>query len=515
MKLVCKRKKYMRSFVILICFLIGELKGETMIGKKTQALVLAAGKSSRLKTNRTKLLEKICGQEMILYITKLLEKLHIAPTLIVGYKANEIMDVVTRYHGTTVSFVPQTEQKGTGHAVMVAQDVLEKEYVLVLNGDGPLITPEIIENLLQKHHESNAAISLITSCISFPAAYGYGRIVQDEQGVKIVEAADYTGDTTQSCCINAGIYVFNKTFLQENLSKLQPNNKKQEYYLTDLIKIACDQNLKVETVNAPFDSIRGVNDFKELWEAEQITRAELITFWMKQGVRFLAPHNVFIDLNVTIGAGAIIGTGVHLLEGTQIGNDCVLESFSTIKNCKVGNNVTIHSHSVLADSEIKHDAQIGPFAHISTQSSIGTESKIGNFVEVKRSTIDKKTKVKHLSYIGDALIGSQVNIGAGTITCNYDGQKKHTTTIEDNAFIGSNNTLVAPITIEKNAYTAGGSVITKDVPKEALAIARAHQVNKAGYARKLKELKNKTSGNSDDSTLVFKGAQRADSETMI
>jgi bifunctional UDP-N-acetylglucosamine pyrophosphorylase/glucosamine-1-phosphate N-acetyltransferase len=186
-----------------------------------------------------------------------------------------------------------------------------------------------------------------------------------------------------------------------------------------------------------------------------------------------------------------------------------------IKNCKLADNVTIYSHSVLSDSEIKQQAFIGPFTHIQAGTIIGQETEIGNFVEVKRSIINTKTKAKHLSYLGDAVIGSNVNIGAGTITCNYDGQNKHTTTIEDNAFIGSNNTLIAPITIEKNAYTAGGSVITNNVPQEALAIARARQVNKEGYAKKLKEQKNNKSGNSDDSTLLFKGAQRADSETMI
>ena len=239
---------------------------------------------------------------------------------------------------------------------------------------------------------------------------------------------------------------------------------------------------------------------------------------MQHGVRFLMPHNVLIDHDVQIGSGTVIGTGVHLLNGTKIGADCTIESFSTIKNCTLENNVTIRSHTVLSDSIIKTETQIGPFAHISSNSSIGTQSEIGNFVEVKRSNIAHKTKAKHLSYLGDSTIGSHVNIGAGTITCNYDGKRKHKTTIQDSVFVGSNNTLIAPLTINKGAYTAAGSTITHNVPENALAIARAQQVIKENYAPKLKqpsEPEKNNSRNNDDSDMLFMGAQKADSETML
>jgi bifunctional UDP-N-acetylglucosamine pyrophosphorylase/glucosamine-1-phosphate N-acetyltransferase len=289
----------------------------------------------------------------------------------------------------------------------------------------------------------------------------------------------------QDCFVNAGIYVFKKDFLKKYVTSLAPHENSNEIYLTDLIEIAHKNKLTVSTVNAPFDTVRGVNTLKELWAAEQIQRSAIIEHWMSQGVRFSYAQSTHIDVDVTIGSGTCIEAGVQLLSGTRIGKQCTVKSYACIKNSILSDQVTIQSHTVVTDATIGELCVVGPFAHIHNNSVIGSESIIGNFVEVTKSSIAHKTKIKHLSYIGNAHIGSYVNIGAGTIICNYNGVTKNTTIIEDHAFVGSNNALIAPVTIAQHAMTAAGSVITDSVPPHALAIARAHQVNKEGYAQRM------------------------------
>ncbi|MGE0009247.1 MAG: bifunctional UDP-N-acetylglucosamine diphosphorylase/glucosamine-1-phosphate N-acetyltransferase GlmU [Candidatus Babeliales bacterium] len=486
---------------------IENTRGSIMSKISLQGVVLAAGKSTRFKTEKSKLVTKICGQEMILYCTKLLESLEIPTTLVVGYQREQVEQVVKYAHGDTVNFALQAPQKGTGHAVQCSKEFWHKDHVLILNGDGPLVTRDIIENLAKVHQESDAAISFVTAHNPDPSVVGYGRVITTGNSVKIVEQKHFTGDPQEHCCLNAGIYIVRTDFLREVIDTIPENEVTHEWYLTDLVHLACAQGRIVKTVDAPFDRIRGVNTLKELWTLEQIIRYDVISEHMANGVRFSAPQTMHIDLDVQIGAGTVIGCSVHLLNGTRIGKNCRIESGSTLKDAHIGDTVTIFQNSIVDNSDIESGALIGPFAHIRKESKIAQNAQIGNFVEVSKSTIGQGSKAKHLAYLGNAIIGSNVNIGAGTITCNYDGTHKHVTTIEDGAFIGSNNTLIAPVTVHKGAYTAAGSVITNDVPAGALAIARERQTNKENYVEQLinRDLKNE-SDETPEKPTAFMGA---------
>jgi bifunctional UDP-N-acetylglucosamine pyrophosphorylase/glucosamine-1-phosphate N-acetyltransferase len=452
-----------------------------------QAIVLAAGRSTRFNTQQTKLIEKICGQEMILYITKLLSNLNIETTIIVGHQKEIIESLVKKNH-PDISFAHQKEQLGTGHAVLCSESTWNKKYILILNGDVPLINENIINSLYQKHIKENAKLTFVTAHNLDPSLNAYGKVIKDGDKIKIVEAKDDTSlDRKDDCCINAGIYLADKDFLQKTIHQLSKSKVTGELYITELINVASDKGFKVETFSVPFDLIRGINTLEELWASEQIKRSELIKYWMQKGIRFASPQNSHIDLNVTIGSGTYIGANVQLYGSTKIGTNCRIEAFSILENAIIEDNVVIQPSSIIKESQIKNNSIIGPFAHIHTNSIVDQFSHIGNFVDIKKSQIGSNTKIKHLSYIGDAQIGNEVNIGAGTITCNYNGITKEKTVIKDSAYIGSHNSLIAPIVIGKNSFTAAGSVITKDVPEDALAIARAHQVNKEEYAKKIKQ----------------------------
>lgn len=476
--------------------------------KDVQAVILAAGKSSRFKTGKTKLIEKLCGHEMILYPTKLFISLNVPVSMVVGFQKELIEETIEKHFKDSVLFVEQAEQKGTGDAIKTSQSTWTKDHILVMNGDMPLVTSEIVEALYAKHKEQDAAISFVTAHNCEPTASPYGRVVQDGSSVAIVEAKEFTGDATENCCINAGVYLIKRTFLEQSMEKLTQSSVTSEWYITDLVKIASDQKLTVATTSAPFDQIRGINTFKELWAAEQILKAEIVKYWMDQGVRFSIAHNVQIDRGVTIGAGSSVESGAQLLGSTIIGKNCSIGAFSLIKNTTIADNTTIHAHTIVSDTTIGSNVKVGPFAHVWEDSVIQDGVTVGNFVEIKRSTIGKNSKAKHLTYLGDAVVGSSVNVGAGTITCNYDGTGKYRTRIEDGAFIGSNNTLVAPVTIKKKAFTAAGSTITTEVPEGALAIARERQVNKDGYADKIK---NKKTDAEQENSSPFLGAVKSKS----
>lgn len=461
-------------------------KGDTM-EMNLNGIILAAGKSTRCNSGRTKLAERICGQKMILYPTKLFEELHIPTIVVVGHQKEYITDIISKNHKNNITFVTQEKQLGTGDAVACTKQFWQQDHLIIMNGDMPLVTKDIIEDLYNKHITSKAAISFVIAHNPDPTSGSYGRIMKNNGHIKIIESKDFTGDMHEHCCVNAGIYILSKKFLTEHIKKLTNLNASKEFYLTDLIKIASEKKLIVTTVTAPFDQIRGINTYQELWAAEQIKRSELIKYWMDHGVRFSVAQNVHIDLNVSIGAGSYIGCGVHLMGNTIIGKNCKIHEFSSIDNTTLKDDVIIYAHCIVKDTHIETHTHIGPYAHISEQTTIGAHTTIGNFVEITKSTIGNHTKAKHLCYLGDASIGSHVNIGAGTITCNNDGSKKHQTIIENHAYIGSNNSLVAPVTVHEKAYTGAGSVITQDVPANALAIARARQVNKKEYAKILKE----------------------------
>lgn len=455
---------------------------------EVQGIILAAGKAKRFNTGNTKVLEKICGQEMILYATRLLELLKVQTTVVVGHQKKLVQKAVQKVHGKRVHFVVQEEQQGTGHALLCAEKVFDKKHILIMNADTPLIDEHIILKLYNNHINTGSTISFVSAHYPDPHTH-YGRVIEKDGFFEIIEARDFTGDYATHCCINAGIYIAENTFLQNTLHTLKETN--QEIYITDLIKKASEQGNKVSMVKAPFDTIRGVNTYEELWAVEQIQRSQLIKKWMQKGVRFFTPQNIHIDLNVSIGAGTFIGAGTHLLGETKIGKNCVIDAFSYLHNAIVDDNVIIKTYCLVEDAYIKNDAVVGPFAHVGPQAVIGKASVIGNFVEFKNSSIGSYSKAKHLSYIGNAEIKDNVNIGAGTITCNYDGAQKHQTNIESNVFVGSHTSIIAPITIGEGSYTAAGSTLTDDVPSNALAIARARQVNKPEYAEVIRKKQKK------------------------
>lgn len=464
------------------------------MGRPTvQAVLLAAGRSSRFKSETTKLLFTLCGQEMLLYSLNNLQELAIPTTIVVGYKKELIKRFVLDQQLENVSFVEQQQQRGTGDAVASTAHTWHADHILVLNGDAPLVQTALLRELLDQHIATDAAVSFVAAHNSDPeASAGYGRIVSRDGITTVCEARDYTGDPSVDCCVNAGIYLFNREFLQRFISVITPHENSGEMYLPDLIEIAGRKKYRVTTVMAPFDRIRGVNTLKELWAAEQIKRSEIIEYWMYQGVQFSYAQSTHIDVNVTIGAGSKIEAGVQLLAGTRIGKQCRIGAYACITKSTIDDRVTVNSHTIITDSTVGNDAVVGPFAYIHRNSIIGTESIVGNFVEMSRSSVAHHSKIKHLSYIGNADIGSHVNIGAGTIVCNYNGVTKHNTIIEDHAFIGSNNSLIAPVVIGAHAMTAAGSVIVDNVPQHALAIARAQQVNKEGYAEKIRGAKSGT-----------------------
>ncbi|KKP24394.1 MAG: Bifunctional protein GlmU [candidate division TM6 bacterium GW2011_GWF2_28_16] len=467
-----------------------------MYSINTRAIVLAAGKSSRFKTNKSKLLYSICGQPMILYALKLLKNLGIPTTVVVGYQAEELKELIQKAGIDNVNYVYQESQLGTGNAISITKNSWDQENILIMNGDCPLLTEEIITQMLDGHNNSNASITFLSSHSLNPD--GYGRVIRDGKHISIVEDRNLTEEQRFVTLINSGIYLFRKDFLEENIDKIEIDSVKKEYYLTDLVKMASDQDLKVKTIPVPYDNIRGVNTLEELWAVEQIQRSNFIKYWMTQGVRFELAQNIHMDFDVEIGAGSFIGTGVHLFKGTKVGKNCTINAFCIIEDSIIGDDSYIHSHSVVQASKIGCNTHVGPYARLRKDVILGDNVNIGNFVEIKNSTIGDNSSAKHLTYLGDSIIGKNVNIGAGTITCNYDGVNKHKTEIKDNVFIGSNNTLVAPVVINENAYTAAGSTITKEVPKDSLAIARTRQENKIDYAKKLKAKSKKETDNKDD-----------------
>ncbi len=446
-----------------------------------QAVVLAAGKSTRFNTGNSKLLETVCGQEIILYPLSLLDELHIPTTVITGFQKHKLKELIEKKHNGPITFLEQSELNGTAGGLKLFSE-FKKENVLALKADTPLLQPSLIEKLYRHHKATDAAISLLTAHNGDPSGYCYNRVVQENEKIFIYKPQELNASQIQEhCCISGGVYLIARSFLEKELPTLQPNSTTKEYHISDLVNLASQKGYIVSAVKTSFDQIRSATNHQELWAIEQIKRAELIKYWMDRGVRFCAAQTVHMDLNISIGAGTFIGGSVHLLNGSTIGSQCTVGPFSIIDQSTIGDHTTIHSHTTVTHAIIGSHVELGPFANIQEQSHIGDHCVLGNFVETKRMDMGNYSKAKHLSYLADAHIGSHVNIGAGTITCNYDGKEKHTTIIEDYAFIGSHNSLVAPVTIKTKSFTAAGSTITHDVPAHALGIARARQVNKEQY----------------------------------
>lgn len=404
--------------------------------------------------------------------------------LVVGHKSEEVM----KTFGDTVKYALQAERLGTGHAVMQAMDFIGDDgEILVLYGDTPLITAQTIEKMLAFHRKKKNAVTVLSALVDDPT--GYGRIVRDESKhfVKIVEQKDATDEEKRITEINGGMYVFEAKHLKSALSKITNNNKQQEYYLTDTIEILLHEGYNVDAIAIMNpDDILGVNSREQLAQATAIMKQRINRKHMDNGVTLIDPHHTYIDPEVEIGQDTVIEPGCIIEGNTSIGENCIIGYNTKIRNCKVGNNVAIES-SMLIDSQIDEGCHIGPFAYIRPNSHIGAKVKIGDFVEIKNATIGEGTKVSHLTYIGDADVGCDVNFGCGTVVVNYDGEKKYRTTIKDHAFIGCNTNLVSPVVIEENVYTAAGSTITQDVPKNSLAIARARQEIKPEWVTKKRQ----------------------------
>ncbi len=386
-------------------------------------------------------------------------------------------------------FVVQEPQLGTGHALLQALPGLDgaKGDILLLYGDVPLLSAATVAALLARHRDDQAAATVLTAEVDQP--FGYGRIVRQDGAIaRIVEERDATPAERALKEINAGIYVLALEPLPEAMAALAPQNAQGEYYLPDLIGIYRRRGLGVSTLTVrSADEIRGINSRRELAEVSRLVRNAKNEELLAAGVTLIDPATTYVEADVEVGADTVIHPNVYLEGRTVIGAACEIHAGTRLVNATVGDRVTIRNYCVITDSTVESDAVLGPFAHLRPGSVVRSEAHVGNFVELKKATLGRKSKASHLTYLGDATIGDNVNIGAGTITCNYDGKLKHQTVIGDGAFIGSDSQLIAPVTVGKGAYVAAGSSITDDVPDEALAITRGRQVNKEGWARKKRE----------------------------
>ena len=452
------------------------------------AIILAAGKGTRMKSKLYKVLHPVAGKPMVEHILDQVEQTE--PTeivTIVGHGA----EMIKSHLGERSQYALQAEQLGTGHAVMQAQELLggKQGTTLVITGDTPLLTAETLKNLFDYHQGKNASATILTAHAEDPT--GYGRIIRDHVGIveRIVEQKDASEEEARVQEINTGTFCFDNESLFEALAKTDTNNTQGEYYLTDIIEILKKEGKAVAAYQmADFDEALGVNDRVALSTANKIMHRRLNEMHMRNGVTFIDPDTTYIDEGVVIGSDTVIEAGVTIKGKTVIGEDCLIGAHSEIVDSHIGNQVVV-KQSVIEESVVHEGADVGPYAHLRPKADVGANVHIGNFVEVKNATIDEGTKVGHLTYVGDATLGKDINVGCGVVFVNYDGKNKHQTIVGDHAFIGSATNIVAPVTIGDHAVTAAGSTITEDVPSEDLAIARARQVNKEGYAKKLPYMK--------------------------
>ncbi len=449
------------------------------------ALVLAAGQGTRFKSERAKVLHPLCGKPLAAHLLDRLPELGVRGTLVVvGYQAELVQRELA---GRDRQFVLQSPQLGTGHAVSSARALLEglRGSLLVLYGDVPLVSSQTLRRLFEVLEESDAAAVLLTAQIE--DATGYGRILRDAAGqlVDIVEERDATPEQKRIREFNPGLYCFRIESLLPALEQLGNDNDQKEYLLTDVPAILLRRGERVLTVKTDDpEETRGINDRLQLSRVEQDLRRRIADHWMREGVSMLDPDSVLIGAEVSIGPDTVLYPGVILEGDTRIGPGCIIRGYCHLQNARLGERVTVDHGTIIRDSRVEAGTTVGPYAHLRSHALVGPDCRVGNFVEIKKSTLGAGTKSAHLTYLGDAEIGSQVNIGAGVITCNYDGRQKHRTVIQDRVFVGSGCQLIAPLTVHEGAYVAAGSTITEDVPADSLAIARGRQVVKPGWAKK-------------------------------
>ncbi len=452
--------------------------------RELRVLILAAGKGTRMKSRKAKVLHHAGGAPLIHHVLAAAQKLSPDVWIVAGHQAEKLREILP-----DGKFVLQNEQLGTGHAVMQAREPFDGYTgdLLILPGDVPLISAETLQHFVRFHRDGGYSASVLSADVGNPA--GYGRIVRRGDEVSaIVEHQDATPEILQISEINSSIYVFHAPALFEALTKVRNANAQLEYYLTDVIGILEAQQKKVGGFKAAqSEEVLGINTRKELVAIDRAMRRRKCDQLMADGVTIVDPESTFIDAAVEIGPDTVIHPSVQIYGRTVIGDDVTIHSFSRISNSKIGSNVSILDGSVVVDSTLGNDVSVGPYAHLRMHTKLEDGVKVGNFVEIKKSTLGEGTKAMHLAYLGDATIGKKVNIGAGTITCNYDGVNKHPTIIEDGVFIGSDSQLVAPVRIGRDAYVGAGSSITEDVPSESLAVARGRQVNKVGWVRDRKK----------------------------
>jgi bifunctional UDP-N-acetylglucosamine pyrophosphorylase/glucosamine-1-phosphate N-acetyltransferase len=458
---------------------------------QTNVVILAAGLGTRMRSKRAKVLHRAGGLTLIEHVVHVAGSITPASsiTVVVGHQAQEVRALLAP---APVHFVDQTEQKGTGHALLACRESLASEsgFVVVLYGDCPLLSPATLTELVGRQRESNSAATVITTRLDDPT--GYGRIIFGENGVvaAIVEHNAATPAQLAIPFINSGIYCFRADLLWKYLPEIQPHNPVREYYLTDIVEILGRSGHTVASMEVENSAeLLGINTRLELAAVDKIFRDRKVRELMLAGVTIEKPETVTVDSCVRMGEDSIVGPFAQILGRTEIGEDCRIGACSIVENSTLASHVEIAPFTSVVDSQIEAGAMVGPFARLRPGNRVGPGARIGNFVELKNTRLGAGSKANHLAYLGDSEIGERTNIGAGTITCNYDGALKHKTQIGQEAFIGSNSTLVAPLEIGDGSYIGAGSVITHAVPPEALAVGRSRQVNKEGWAARRKKKK--------------------------
>jgi bifunctional UDP-N-acetylglucosamine pyrophosphorylase/glucosamine-1-phosphate N-acetyltransferase len=460
------------------------------------AVILAAGLGTRMKSRKAKVLHQAGGLTLVEHVVRSALAVTTAERVItvIGHQAEHVRKTLASYD---VRFAEQTEQKGTGHALLMCREaaVPQEGLLVVLYGDCPLLSADTLRTLLARHSQSGSAATVITAELEDPT--GYGRIITDDHGFvqAIVEQKVATPEQRAVRQINSGIYCFDASLLWKHLSEVEPNPISREYYLTDIVEILNRSGHKVSALlHTDAKELLGINTRVELAAADRVFRLRKADELMLAGVTVERPETVTIDVDVTVGMDTVIEPFTRLLGRTTIGADCRIGAGSILQNCDIADGVGIAPYTLMESSRVETGATIGPFARLRGVNHVESNAHIGNFVELKKTNMGRGAKAGHLAYLGDSTIGGGSNIGAGTITCNYDGILKHQTLIGEGAFVGSNSTLVAPVEIGKEAYIAAGSVITQAVPQEALALGRSRQVNKDGWVRRRRKAKPTAAG---------------------